>query len=129
MRLIDADSLKGTLANRLEKVTLVEKIIQLVSDGYRIEFEPSYNHEAIDIVVHKDDYHSRYSIDWVELDKFYDTENAIMVVLADRERRIREIKRSEEDGCDKQTESDRRNQRFPGSNHMQFFRGVVKRNE
>ena len=82
----------------LKRITLIERIIQLVSDGYGIEFEPSYNHEAIDIVVHKDGYHSRYSIEWYELDKFYDTENAIMVVLADRERRIREIKRREEDG-------------------------------
>lgn len=74
-----------------KQIALIDKMVQMAKDGYRIEFAYSDYQDALIITAHKEVFHSEYDIDMHELELFADTEHAIMNILSSLERHIREM--------------------------------------
>lgn len=78
----------------MSQLTLTDKILQMVSDGYRIEFDDRFGYrDGLNVVVSKGDYHTSHFIDGLP---FCDTEDMIIVVLENNERRIREMQKGDD---------------------------------
>ena len=75
----------------MSQPTLTDKVLQMVSNGYRIEFDSRLGYrDGLNVVVSKEDYHTSHFIDGLP---FCDTERMIIVVLENSERRIREMQK------------------------------------